>query len=87
MTYDKRKLVQLRESKFDNQGQASEAIGISQATLSRWETGESEPHPEYRAAYAKALGITVQELGKIIYLESVPVSTPSTDRHSRRGKG
>jgi len=33
----------------------AEYIGVSQATLWRWENGQTKPHPIQRKAYARAL--------------------------------
>lgn len=83
MTYNIRKLVELRGQRHQSQAGAAAAVGVSQATLSRWENGEAEPNSEYRAAYAKALGITVEELGRIIYGGTSP-SQPAPQRAKTR---
>jgi len=91
MPYDKSKLTELREGRFTSQGEAAKAIGVSQATLSRWESGEAEPSGEYRTAYASALGIQVAELGRVVYaptsvLLSASTPRPSPLKRTRRGK-
>lgn len=37
----------------------------------RWESGEREPKPHQRHAYAKALGIDLAKLGALIYVGRV----------------
>ncbi len=74
MSTVKRYLIDLRKERFPTQGRAAVAIGVSQMALSRWETGEAEPRPNARVAYAKALGLSLAELGAAIY---DPASTPS----------
>jgi DNA-binding XRE family transcriptional regulator len=36
----------------------------------RWENRTSEPEPEFRAPYAKVLGLSVKGLGALIYRDS-----------------
>lgn len=48
--------------------QVAYQVGIDDGAVSRWERFETEPHPEFRAKYASALRITVEELGRIVYL-------------------
>lgn len=67
MSTVKRYLVDLRKGRFRNQASAAAAIGVSQMTLSRWETTDAEPRPAARPAYAAALGLTLAELGAAIY--------------------
>lgn len=44
---------------------------VSRTTPLRWEMGIIEPRPAQRAAYAKALRITVAKLGELIYKHRV----------------
>lgn len=87
MTYENRNLARLREARFPSQADAAAAVGVSQATLSRWETGEAEPSGEYRTAYANALGIQVAELGRIVYADPASAPRPPAPKRPRRGKG
>lgn len=41
--------------------------GAFRSAISRWENGKAEPTAQFRVAYAKCLGLTVQELGTLIY--------------------
>jgi transcriptional regulator with XRE-family HTH domain len=45
--------------------------GCTKSAVSHWDHGVSEPAAEFRAAYAEALGLSVGQLGKIVYEESV----------------
>lgn len=48
-------------------GEIASLCGTDQGTVLRWERFDTEPSPSYRDAYSKALGISVEELGRIIY--------------------
>jgi transcriptional regulator with XRE-family HTH domain len=37
-------------------------LGVTQASICRWECGHNGPHPLCRTAVAEALGLTVDEL-------------------------
>lgn len=41
--------------------------GAFRSAISRWENGLTEPTAQFRAAYAKCLGLTLAELGALIY--------------------
>lgn len=60
--------------------------GADCSTVSLWETGLREPRVEYRRPYSRALGITVAELGKIIYRVSVVTRRPSTPVTKTKGR-
>lgn len=48
-------------------GEIATICDTDQGTVLRWERFDTEPSPTYREAYSKALGISVEELGRIIY--------------------
>lgn len=50
-------LVRLRNAKGWQQEKLAEVVGVSQVTISRWETGEREPRGKLRAKLADALGV------------------------------
>ncbi|MBF6170788.1 helix-turn-helix domain-containing protein [Nocardia blacklockiae] len=64
------RLIEVRKSVGKNQEQIAEAVRVDRTTVGKWERGESTPQPNQRAAYAEALGITVQELSAM--LTSIP---------------
>jgi transcriptional regulator with XRE-family HTH domain len=41
------------------------------SAITRWERRITEPKPEFRKAYAECLGMTVGELGRLVYEDSV----------------
>jgi transcriptional regulator with XRE-family HTH domain len=43
----------------------------TRSAVVRWDNGVTEPASDYRKAYAKALDISVGELGRIVYEDSV----------------
>lgn len=43
-------------------GQVAEALGVSIATISRWETGFTSPTADNVERYAQAVGVTVQRI-------------------------
>ncbi|MFF0490556.1 Scr1 family TA system antitoxin-like transcriptional regulator [Nocardia sp. NPDC004068] len=61
------RLIQARKSSGRNQEQIAEVVGVDRTTLGKWERGESTPHPNQRATYARALGVTLQELDAMLY--------------------
>jgi len=83
---NKQPLAKLRNDLGLTLKQVAERINADDAAVSRWERFESEPHPEYRCAYAKTLGISLQELGRIIYTGRLSASRPSAPKRTRRGQ-
>lgn len=55
---------------------AAKATRATKSTIHRWDMMEREPVAKFRKAYADFLGITVGQLGAIIYERSV--STEAT---------
>lgn len=51
------KLKELRESKKLSQKELAEAAGVTQATLSRWESGSQTPGFPDAMSLCKALGV------------------------------
>ncbi|MFD4191919.1 helix-turn-helix transcriptional regulator [Amycolatopsis thermoflava] len=52
------------------------AVGVEFTTVGRWERGELTPQPWRRGRIAKALGVTLEELGALL--------SPDTRRNSQR---
>lgn len=61
------KLTQLREAKKATIADIAREIGADRTAVYKWEQGLAEPREKFRADYAKALGISVQQLGSLIY--------------------
>ena len=57
MDFDREKLTELREARCQSQREFAEAYAIPQSSLSRWETGESVPHPKTIRELADKLGV------------------------------
>jgi transcriptional regulator with XRE-family HTH domain len=76
-TYDafmrRHRLIDARKAAGRNQEQIAEVVGVDRTTLGKWERGESTPQPNQRAAYAEALGVTMDELSAM--LSSIPEGT------------
>ncbi len=54
----------------------AELVGVDRTTVGTWERGEYIPRPDQRAAYAEAIGVTLEELAAM--LSSVPASSGET---------
>jgi DNA-binding XRE family transcriptional regulator len=51
-----------RRYKDLTQAQVAATVGVGEATLSRWESGDREPRATELKLWARALGLTVDEL-------------------------
>jgi transcriptional regulator with XRE-family HTH domain len=51
--------------------QIADKAKCTKSAVLRWDRGITEPAAAYRKAYAESLGISVGELGRIVYEESV----------------
>jgi transcriptional regulator with XRE-family HTH domain len=51
-----------RRFKDLTQAQVAALVGVGEATVSRWESGDREPRATELKAWARALGLTVDEL-------------------------
>ena len=59
------RLVQLIAEKGTNIRQLSRDSGISERTVYRHVRGETKPDIDQAAAYARALGVTIEELREV----------------------
>lgn len=55
-------LAERRNEAGLTQKQVGERLGVSDVTISRWETGERRPDLNAQAAYAEALGVELPDL-------------------------
>ena len=55
-------LVQLRKLHHLSQEELAEKVGVSRQTLSKWETGASDPSTSNLIALAKLFDISAEEL-------------------------
>ena len=62
-------IAQRRKEKNMTQRQLAEKLGISDKTISKWETGKGLPEAEFMTPLSEILGITVNEL---LTGESIP---------------
>ena len=67
-----RTIKELREKRKITQKELSEKIGVSDKTVSKWETGKSMPDSSIMLELCEILGITVNELlsGEVITMEN-----------------
>lgn len=56
------RLKRLRSTKGLRQGDFASAVGVSQGTVSNWETGRNVPDVETMIEVADELGVTLDEL-------------------------
>ncbi len=52
-------------------GEAARKVRTTKSCVSHWDNHQREPAPKFRRRYAAFLGITIEELGAIIYAESI----------------
>lgn len=64
-------LQHLRERRALSLEEVALKAGVCRSAVSKWERLISEPKPSYRKAYAKMLGISLADLGKLYY-EAAP---------------
>ena len=55
-------LRKIRKAKGMRQKKLADALGVTQGTVSAWESGRWDPTVENLRAVAKVLGVTVDEL-------------------------
>ena len=55
-------LQRMRKEKGMSQKELADALGVTQGTVSAWESGRWDPTVENLRAVAKVLGVTVDEL-------------------------
>jgi transcriptional regulator with XRE-family HTH domain len=55
-------LQRIRKEKGMSQKELADALGVTQGTVSAWESGRWDPTVENLRAVAKVLGVTVDEL-------------------------
>ena len=55
-------LQRMRKKKGISQKEFADALGVTQGTVSAWESGRWDPTVENLRAVAKVLGVTVDEL-------------------------
>ncbi|OXM51727.1 XRE family transcriptional regulator [Amycolatopsis alba DSM 44262] len=53
-------------------------LNVEFSTVGRWERGEVTPQPFRRTRIAKALGVTLQELGRLLERAPAPARCPAT---------
>lgn len=62
----------LREKKGLSQSQLGEKLGVTNKAVSRWENGGAYPSTELMLPLAEALGITIEDLYKVISESKAP---------------
>ena len=70
------RLIAARKAAGRSQERVAELVGVDRTTVGTWERGEYTPRPDQRAAYAEAIGVTLEELAAM--LSSVPASSGET---------
>lgn len=66
MTATRRALVERRKAVGYSQEKLAERLRVEPSTVGRWERGETEPQPWYRPRLAKALGVPIGELARLL---------------------
>lgn len=61
-----------------SQASLAEQVGVSQQTVSKWLTAETQPRPKLLGALARALGMDVNELSAALVADDA--DPPSPDR-------
>lgn|GEM_PF-5881047 len=70
------RLVAARKAAGKSQERVAELVGVDRTTVGTWERGEYTPRPDQRAAYAEAIGVTLEELAAM--LSNVPETADET---------
>lgn len=65
-------ICELREKKGLSQSQLGEKLGVTNKAVSRWENGGAYPSTELMLPLAKELGVTIEDLYKVIYEDKTP---------------
>lgn len=56
------RLIAARKAAGKSQERVAELVGVDRTTVGTWERGEYTPQPDQRAAYAEAIGVSLDEL-------------------------
>lgn len=73
-------LQTLRLAKNLRQRDVAAKVGTGESVVCLWETFAREPSDQHRRAYSRVLGITVGELGRIIYEAGIAKRRVRSDR-------
>ena len=65
-------ICELREKKGLSQSQLGEKLGVTNKAVSRWENGGAYPSTELMLPLAKELGVTIEDLYKVISENKTP---------------
>ncbi len=65
-------ICELREKKGLSQSQLGEKLGVTNKAVSRWENGGAYPSTELMLPLAKELGVTIEDLYKVISEDKSP---------------
>ena len=65
-------ICELREKKGLSQSQLGVKLGVTNKAVSRWENGNAYPSTELMLPLAKELGVTIEELYKVISEDKTP---------------
>src|SRR5258708_28246685 len=63
-----------------SQDQLAERLRVDRSTVARWESGESEPQPWMRPRLARALAVSVDQLGDLLSEADSAASETDTGR-------
>ena len=85
-TYFGEQIRRLRTRQGLTQRELARLAGLSQAQISLHETGEDLPNPAVRSNYARALGITPEELEDLIQRSRVKEFLRATSTISEEAK-
>ena len=65
-------ICELREKKGLTQSQLGEKLGVTNKAVSRWENGGAYPSTELMLPLAKELGVTIEDLYRVISEDKLP---------------
>jgi len=66
MAQKRRRLAQRRRACGYSQERFAEAVKVDRTTVTRWESGETEPQPWHRRRLAKVLQVSIDELDELL---------------------
>jgi transcriptional regulator with XRE-family HTH domain len=76
-------LTKRRKAVGHTQESLAELLGVDRSTIVRWESGVTEPTPVYRPKIAETLGLSLEELDRIL-TESAGLRGPVEPRQRYR---
>ena len=79
MASRRQRFAQRRKTVGFSQERLAERLGIDRSTVTRWESGETEPLPWLRPKLARVLQVSIEQLDELLAEAGEPVRLPMSD--------